>query len=81
MIVLQDISFTGLNTYLRHDDRFQRMTIAYSMSKTVQSKIAEMESANNFTEDEKRPIIEEMLLNETDCHGYFFEQMPTIGCR
>jgi hypothetical protein len=78
---LQDIRFTGLNTYLRHDDRFQRMTIAYSMPETVQSEIDQLESANNFSEDEKQQIIEEMLLNETKCHGYFFEQMPSMCYR
>ncbi|XP_046635993.1 uncharacterized protein LOC124314716 [Daphnia pulicaria] len=80
-IVSGDIRFTGLNTYLRHDDRFQRMTIAYSMPETVQSEIDQLESANNFSEDEKQQIIEEMLLNETNCHGYFFEQMPSMCYR
>lgn len=78
---MQDIRFTGLNTYLRHDDRFQRMTIAYSMPETVQSEIAQLESENDFSEDVKQQIIEDKLLNETNCHGYFFEHMQSMCYR
>ena len=74
---IQDIHFLGLNTLPLHDS-FQRMSIAYSIPETIQSEMAEIKKAVNFNEEEKQQILGEILLNETNCHGYFFEQMPSM---
>jgi hypothetical protein len=80
LLPIQDIHFSGLNTLSLHDS-FQRMSIACSIPETVQSEIDEIENAVNsvdFNEEKKQQILEEKLLNETICRGYFFEQMSNM---
>ena len=76
---IKDISFGTLETSPCHD-RFQRMRIAYSMPKKMKSEIAKIRGAKNLSDVEKEQHIEQKLLNETKCHGYFFEKTQSMSC-
>ncbi len=55
------------------------MSIACSIPETVQSEMDEIQNAVNLNEEKKQQMLEEKLLNETNCHGYFFEQMDGMN--
>lgn len=55
------------------------MSIAYSIPEHVNSDISKINASSVMSKEEKQREIDIKLLNETKCHGYFFDYVPNMN--
>ncbi|KAK4018931.1 hypothetical protein OUZ56_000966 [Daphnia magna] len=77
-IIQTELHFDALACDNEENTNIQQMSIAYSIPEHVNSDISKI-NASVMSKEEKQREIDEKLLNETKCHGYFFDCVPTMN--
>ncbi|KAK4018933.1 hypothetical protein OUZ56_000968 [Daphnia magna] len=78
-IIQTALNFPALAYGNEANINFQQMKIAYSIPEHVKSAIGDVNNASSLSDEEKQRQIDEILLNETNCHGYFFDYVPNMN--
>ncbi|KZS03582.1 Uncharacterized protein APZ42_033776 [Daphnia magna] len=77
-IIQTELNFPALACD-EENTNIQRMSIAYSIPEHVNSDISKINASSVMSKEEKQREIDIKLLNETKCHGYFFDYVPNMN--
>ncbi|KAI9565922.1 hypothetical protein GHT06_009720 [Daphnia sinensis] len=77
-IIQTTLSFPALACGNEANINLQQMSIAYSIPEHVNLAIGDVKGSF-LSDEEKQRRIAEKLLNETNCHGYFFDYFPNMN--
>ncbi|KAI9565925.1 hypothetical protein GHT06_009723 [Daphnia sinensis] len=75
---LQTLNFPALACGDEENTNFQRMSIAYSIGEHAEADLMKIRTSVSSEEKKQRQIFE-ILLNENNCRGYFFDYVPRMN--